>query len=57
MLKKDFWFELPQRLIAQQPAVPRDAARLLCIDRQTGALAHHIFHELPALLHAGTCWW
>lgn len=53
MLKKDFWFDLPQRLIAQQPAAPRDSARLLCVDRQTGALAHHIFHELPALLHAG----
>lgn len=53
MLKKDFWFDLPQQLIAQQPASPRDAARLLCMDRQSGALSHHIFRELVSLLHAG----
>lgn len=53
MLKKEFWFDLPQQLIAQQPASPRDSARLLCLDRRTGALSHHIFYELPSLLHEG----
>lgn len=53
MLKKDFWFDLPPQQIAQQPASPRDAARLLCMDRQSGALSHHIFRDLVTLLHAG----
>ena len=53
MLKKDFWFDLPQELIAQEPADPRDSARLLCVRRGSGEIAHHVFRELPDLLHAG----
>ena len=33
MLKKDFWYDLPKELIAQEPADPRDAARLMVLDR------------------------
>ena len=32
MLKKDFWYDLPKELIAQEPANPRDAARLMVLD-------------------------
>lgn len=53
MLKKDFWFDLPQELIAQQPADPRDSARLLCLDRTTGELQHRVFRDLVDLLNAG----
>lgn len=53
MLKSDFYFDLPQELIAQEPCQPRDAARLLCMDRQSGELKHKIFHQLPALLQKG----
>lgn len=53
MQKHDFWYDLPKELIAQEPCLPRDAARLLCLGRQSGEISHHIFHELPALLHAG----
>lgn len=53
MQKSDFYFDLPKELIAQEPCEPRDAARLLCMDRQTGALSHHIFHDLPQLLCPG----
>ena len=53
MLKKDFWFDLPQQLIAQQPADPRDSARLLCLQRGSGQMEHRQFSDLPALLHAG----
>jgi S-adenosylmethionine:tRNA ribosyltransferase-isomerase len=51
----DFFFdyELPERLIAQEPAARRDDARLLVVDRKSGRLAHHRFRELPQLLHAG----
>lgn len=53
MKKSDFYFDLPKELIAQEPCEPRDAARLLCVDKQSGALAHHVFHELPSLLREG----
>ena len=53
MLKSDFNFDLPKELIAQEPCEPRDAARLLCMDRENGALSHRIFNELPSLLQAG----
>ena len=53
MLKKDFWFDLPPEQIAQEPAEPRDAARLMVLGRQDGHIKHRVFHELPALLHAG----
>lgn len=34
MLKKDFWYDLPKELIAQEPADPRDSARLMVLDRK-----------------------
>lgn len=53
MQKSDFYYDLPEELIAQQPAVPRDAARLLCMDREAGALQHRVFSDLPSLLKKG----
>ena len=50
MRLSDFDFALPPDLIAQVPARPRDAARLLVLDRTTGACAHRIFRDLPELL-------
>ena len=47
----DFW--LPPEAIAQEPLAERDASRLLVLDRQTGALSHHRFSELPHLLRPG----
>jgi S-adenosylmethionine:tRNA ribosyltransferase-isomerase len=49
----DFDFELPEAAIASAPAEPRDAARLLVLDRRTGALAHRVFRELDELLRPG----
>lgn len=46
----DYDYELPAERIAQQPATPRDSARLLVLDRDTGALAHHAFRDLAGLL-------
>ena len=50
---EDYDFHLPAELIAQAPARRRDAARLLVLDRSTGATAHERFSRLPALLRRG----
>ncbi|HWL11248.1 MAG TPA: tRNA preQ1(34) S-adenosylmethionine ribosyltransferase-isomerase QueA [Planctomicrobium sp.] len=46
-------YELPGELIASTPVDRRDASRLLVIRRETGAISHHRFHELPELLNSG----
>jgi len=51
----EFDYELPADCIAQAPAAARDASRLLLIDRARGALADHVFAELPDLLRPGDC--
>ena len=50
MLAADFDFNLPRELIAQTPADPRDSAKLLQLNRVTGEVSHHVFHELDQLL-------
>ena len=49
----DFDFELPDRLIAQEPAARRDASRLLVVNRQTGTFQDEVFCRLPHFLQAG----
>jgi S-adenosylmethionine:tRNA ribosyltransferase-isomerase len=49
----DFDYYLPPELIAQTPIEPRDAARLLQLDRSSGAIGHHHFYDLPDLLRPG----
>ncbi len=53
MKTSDFWYDLPPELIAQTPIEPRDAARLLQLDRTSGAMTHHHFYDLPDLLRPG----
>lgn len=53
MLKKDFWYDLPKELIAQEPADPRDSARLMVLNRADDSIKHEIFHDLPSHLNAG----
>jgi S-adenosylmethionine:tRNA ribosyltransferase-isomerase len=48
-----FDYDLPADRIAQQPLAERDASRLLVLDRTTGAIRHHVFRDLPALLDPG----
>jgi S-adenosylmethionine:tRNA ribosyltransferase-isomerase len=48
-----FNYELPSHLIAQYPAEPRDTARLMVVRRDTGAIEHRQFRELPELLAEG----
>lgn len=46
-------FSLPPELIAQKPAQPRDSAKLLLLNKQSGKISHHHFFDLPLLLKAG----
>lgn len=50
MLLSEFDYDLPDELIAQEPAAKRDHSRLLVVERQTGHCAHHTFADLPHLL-------
>lgn len=51
----DFDFYLPEELIAQTPLERRDASRLLTLDKNTGAVGHHHFYDLPRFLRPGDC--
>src|ERR1700679_3575978 len=53
MLVSDFDFHLPEELIAQEPPAGRAGARMLTLDRATGAYADRHFRELPEMLQAG----
>ena len=53
MKTSDFYYDLPERLIAQTPAQPRDAARMMVIHRDTGLHEDKIFRDLPDYLRPG----
>ena len=53
MKTSDFYYDLPEELIAQTPAEPRDSARLLVMDRKTGGLTHTVFNKIGDFLKKG----
>ncbi len=53
--KSDFYFELPEELIAQDPLEDRSASRLLVLDKETGRTQHHVFKEVIDYLRPGDC--
>ena len=53
MKLSDFYYDLPKELIAQHPAEPRDHARLMLYDRQSGDVQHKYFYDLVDELHEG----
>jgi len=53
--KSDFYFDLPPELIAQDPLADRSASRMLVLDRETGAVSHHMFREIADYLRPGDC--
>ena len=55
MKKSDFYFDLPEELIAQTPLEKRDSSRLMCLDRVTGEVSHRVFTDLEELLRPGDC--
>ncbi|MDO4364145.1 MAG: tRNA preQ1(34) S-adenosylmethionine ribosyltransferase-isomerase QueA [Clostridia bacterium] len=55
MKTSDFYYDLPQELIAQTPMEPRDMSRLMVIDKNTGEVEHKIFKDLIDYLKPGDC--
>ena len=55
MKKSDFYFDLPERLIAQHPLEQRDASRLLVLDRADGSVTHRHFRDLLEYVQPGDC--
>lgn len=55
MKTKDFDYNLPKELIAQDPLPHRSESRLLYMDRTTGEISHHIFKEITNYLNPGDC--
>ena len=52
---KDYYFDLPQEQIAQDPLEDRSSSRLLVLDKETGAREHHIFKDIKSYLKPGDC--
>lgn len=55
MKTSDFYYDLPQELIAQDPLQDRSGSRLLVLDRKTGDVSHHIFRDVIDYLNPGDC--
>ena len=53
MLRSDFYYDLPEELVAQTPVEPRNASRLMCVDRQSGDITHDHFYNLCKHLKKG----
>lgn len=53
LLKSDFFYELPEELIAQTPIEPRNASRMMCVDRKSGEIRHDHFYNLFNYLQKG----
>ena len=55
MKTSDFYYELPEELIAQTPVEPRDSSRMLVMNKQTGELEHKHFYNIIDFLNEGDC--
>ena len=55
MKRQDFYYDLPQELIAQDPLEDRSSSRLLVLDKKTGETQHHTFREIVNYLNSGDC--
>ena len=55
MKTHDFWYNLPEELIAQTPLEKRDTSRLLVLDKDTGNIQHKTFFNIIDHLHPGDC--
>ena len=52
---KDFYYDLPQELIAQDPLEDRSSSRLMVLDKNTGEVTHRVFKDITDYLRPGDC--
>ena len=52
---RDYWYDLPEELIAQTPLQKRDASRLMVLNRETGEISHKHFYDIVDYLNPGDC--
>ena len=52
---KEFYYDLPEELIAQDPLADRSSSRLLTLDKNSGAFSHHVFRDIVDYLNPGDC--
>ena len=55
MKTSDFWYDLPEELIAQTPLEQRDTSRLMVLDKNSGKVEHRYFYDVPDYLRPGDC--
>ena len=55
MKTSDFYYDLPEELIAQDPLEDRSSSRLMILDKETGKTEHHVFREIIDELNPGDC--
>lgn len=55
MNTKDFFYDLPNELIAQEPILNREMSRLLVLNKETGEFSHRVFKDIVEYLNAGDC--
>ncbi len=55
MKTQDFWYDLPEELIAQTPLQKRDSSRLMVLNRESGEVTHKHFFDILEYLHPGDC--
>ena len=55
MKTSDFYYDLPEELIAQVPLEDRSSSRLMILDKETGKTEHHVFREIIDELNPGDC--
>ena len=55
MKRQDFYYDLPEELIAQDPLEDRSSSRLLVLNKESGEVSHHIFKDIKDYLKEGDC--
>ena len=55
MKRSDFYYDLPEELIAQTPVYPRNSSRLMCLSKESGEVRHGVFTDIEDMLTSGDC--
>ena len=55
MKKSDFYYDLPEELIAQTPIEPRDHSKMLVVNRENGNIEHKHFYDIETIFQKMTC--